>query len=76
MNWLVIFLVKCYQKLLSPRTGVFRFVYFWPILSLNPSLWAGCRQQPSCSQYCLQAVSRYGAIKGLVLSIKRIIACR
>ncbi|MEK7077563.1 MAG: membrane protein insertion efficiency factor YidD [Patescibacteria group bacterium] len=76
MNHILIFLVRCYQKLLSPRTGVFKFIYFWPVLSLNPSLWSGCRQKVSCSQYCLRAVSEYGAWKGLLLTAKRVINCR
>lgn len=30
---------------------------------------------PSCSQYMLQAVDKYGIIKGNILGIKRILKC-
>lgn len=34
-----------------------------------------CRFIPTCSQYALQAVEKYGAIKGSYLAIKRILRC-
>lgn len=34
-----------------------------------------CRFYPTCSQYALQAVKKYGAIKGVYLSFKRILKC-
>ncbi|WDU84631.1 membrane protein insertion efficiency factor YidD [Caloramator sp. Dgby_cultured_2] len=34
-----------------------------------------CRFYPTCSQYSLEAIEKYGAIKGSVLSIKRILKC-
>ncbi len=34
-----------------------------------------CRFTPSCSQYGLTAVKRFGAVKGGYLTIKRIIRC-
>lgn len=34
-----------------------------------------CRFYPTCSQYSIQAISKYGAIKGGYKSIKRIIRC-
>lgn len=34
-----------------------------------------CRYIPSCSLYALQAVERYGALKGSYLAIKRILRC-
>ncbi|MFY9493021.1 MAG: membrane protein insertion efficiency factor YidD [Minisyncoccia bacterium] len=76
MRRLLIIFVKSYQKLLSPQTGVFRFIYLWPVLSLNPTVWAGCRHYPSCSQYCIQAISKHGVWQGLVLTVKRVIGCR
>jgi len=36
---------------------------------------ATCRYTPSCSQYAIDALSKYGAIKGLYLSGKRIMRC-
>ena len=34
-----------------------------------------CRYEPTCSQYMLEAVTKYGAIKGGWLGIKRICRC-
>ena len=34
-----------------------------------------CKYYPSCSEYTKQAIQKYGAIKGSVLGIKRIIKC-
>ena len=34
-----------------------------------------CRFIPTCSQYALEAVTKYGALKGGWLSLKRILRC-
>ena len=34
-----------------------------------------CRFVPTCSQYALEAVERFGAAKGLWLLLKRVIRC-
>ncbi len=34
-----------------------------------------CRFRPSCSAYAIEALGRYGAIKGSWLSAKRILRC-
>ncbi|MBI4744333.1 MAG: membrane protein insertion efficiency factor YidD [Actinobacteria bacterium] len=36
---------------------------------------SACRFQPSCSQYSIDALKKYGTIKGMYFSIKRIIRC-
>lgn len=35
----------------------------------------GCRFEPSCSTYALEAVSRHGALLGSWLALKRIVRC-
>ena len=34
-----------------------------------------CKFYPTCSNYAIEALNKYGAIKGSVLAIKRIIKC-
>lgn len=34
-----------------------------------------CRFYPTCSQYAIEAIERYGALKGTLISIKRILRC-
>ena len=34
-----------------------------------------CRYQPTCSQYALDALSEYGAARGVWLTLKRIARC-
>ena len=42
---------------------------------ISPLLASSCRFHPTCSQYTLEAVERYGAVKGLWLGAKRISRC-
>ena len=42
---------------------------------VSPVLPQSCRYYPTCSSYSLQAFEKHGAIKGLYLSVHRIIRC-
>ena len=42
---------------------------------LSPLLGASCRFQPTCSQYGLEAIRKYGPFKGGWLTLKRIGRC-
>lgn len=44
-------------------------------LLLSPWVGHGCRYQPTCSAYALDALERHGALKGTVLTIRRIGRC-
>ena len=41
----------------------------------SPFLGANCRYQPTCSQYMIDAINEWGALKGIMLGIKRIAKC-
>ena len=43
--------------------------------ALSPFLPATCRHLPTCSQYALDALETHGAIRGGLLSIRRIARC-
>ena len=42
---------------------------------LSPLLPPSCRYTPSCSLYTLQAIEKYGALRGLVMGILRVLRC-
>ncbi len=57
MKYLVLGLIRLYQRYVSPMT--------------RPS----CRYVPTCSQYAVESVSKYGALKGIWLAVRRISRC-
>jgi len=41
-----------------------------------PGPWhSSCRHIPTCSNYGIEAINEYGAFKGCLLTIKRILRC-
>ena len=42
---------------------------------LSPGLPRRCRFSPTCSQYALEAITKYGAVKGGWLALKRLLRC-
>jgi hypothetical protein len=42
---------------------------------ISPWLGQHCRFEPSCSAYALTALERYGAVKGTLLTIRRLSRC-
>ncbi|MBM4176142.1 MAG: membrane protein insertion efficiency factor YidD [Ignavibacteria bacterium] len=57
MKWIFIYIIKFYQRLISPL--------------FPPS----CRFYPTCSEYSIEAFSKYGAFKGFGKSAWRILRC-
>ena len=57
MRSIFIFLIRGYQRFLSPL--------------FPPS----CRFYPSCSEYAVQAIGKYGIFKGGVKAVWRILRC-
>ena len=43
---------------------------------ISPLFPSVCRFQPTCSSYAIEAIERFGAIKGTLLAIRRILRCR
>ncbi len=46
--------------------------YKWAISPLFPP---ACRYVPTCSEYALEAVERYGALRGTLMATMRICRC-
>jgi putative membrane protein insertion efficiency factor len=42
---------------------------------ISPLTPASCRYTPTCSQYGMEAIQKYGAIKGGWLTFKRVLSC-
>lgn len=42
---------------------------------ISPLKRSCCRFYPTCSQYALEALEKYGAVKGTWLAIRRILRC-
>ena len=60
MKKICIFLINFYQKNIS------KFLEYKNIR---------CKYYPSCSEYTKQAIEKYGAFKGIFLSLKRFLKC-
>lgn len=56
-----------------------RMILIWAIRAyralISPALPRSCKYHPSCSQYALEAVTRYGAARGFVLAAWRLMRC-
>ena len=59
MKKVLIYFIKLYQKYISPTL----------------SLFSRCPYTPSCSNYAIEAIEKYGAIKGTALGFWRILRC-
>jgi uncharacterized protein len=43
---------------------------------LSPFLPMACRFTPTCSEYMMDALTKYGALKGTYMGLKRILRCQ
>jgi hypothetical protein len=46
--------------------------YKWGISPLLPR---SCRFYPSCSSYAVEAIERHGVLRGLTLTVRRLLRC-
>lgn len=56
------------KKLLLALIKFYRF-------AISPHTAPSCKYTPTCSQYGLEAIERFGALKGSALTIWRILRC-
>ena len=66
------FVAACKWLLSAPLVALVRF-YQICISPLKPT--ASCRFTPTCSQYALEALRKYGPLKGGWLALRRIARC-
>lgn len=62
----LLWLIRIYQRVFSYDHGIMGKLY--------PNV-RHCRFLPTCSQYSYEAIGKYGVIKGVFMSIKRILRC-
>ena len=54
---------------------IFRCLIFFYKGAISPLFAQRCRHTPTCSEYGLQAIEKYGPFKGGRLTLKRILSC-
>lgn len=62
---LMLWLIRVYQRTVSPDTGFFAVLF--------PHGY--CRFHPTCSEYTYQAIARYGIVRGSLKGGYRILRC-
>jgi len=67
-------LLRTFSIMVAMKKILILLVRFYR-LAISPFLGNNCRFSPTCSEYAMQALDRYGALKGLYLAGKRILKC-
>jgi uncharacterized protein len=44
-------------------------------LLISPLLPPSCRFTPTCSEYAMQAIQKYGALRGVYVAARRLLRC-
>ena len=60
--------MKIFTKILIKLIKAYRFL-------ISPLLGHSCRYLPTCSEYSIEALKTFGLIKGLFMSVRRILSC-
>jgi putative membrane protein insertion efficiency factor len=59
----------------SPAKALFVWLIRFYQVVISPGIPSRCKYYPSCSQYALDAVRDYGAARGFVLAVWRVMRC-
>jgi putative membrane protein insertion efficiency factor len=63
----------------SPLSRLARAVVVAPIVAyqrlISPAIPRRCKYEPTCSRYAVEAIRRYGILRGLVLAGWRLLRC-
>ena len=47
----------------------------WYKRSVSPLMPPACRYTPTCSEYAMEAIERYGVGRGTYLAVRRVLSC-
>ncbi|HOZ55699.1 MAG: putative membrane protein insertion efficiency factor [Parcubacteria group bacterium ADurb.Bin316] len=64
-RYFLITIIKFYQKTLSFDHGLFKHLFPYGF----------CRFKPTCSEYAIAAIAKYGVIRGGIKSAWRVVRC-
>ncbi|HBB02725.1 TPA: membrane protein insertion efficiency factor YidD [Candidatus Peregrinibacteria bacterium] len=65
-KYTALFLIRVYQKTISPDHGVFKgFLRNFGF----------CKYEPTCSEYTYRAIVKYGVVRGILKGAWRILRC-
>lgn len=64
--------MKLFVKILAYPFIFLIKVYQW---TLSPWLGRQCRYTPTCSNYGIEALKKYGLFKGGYLTVRRVLSC-
>ncbi|MDI6890517.1 MAG: membrane protein insertion efficiency factor YidD [Thermodesulfovibrionales bacterium] len=56
------------EKILILLIRMYRYI-------ISPLLPMSCRFTPTCSEYAMEAIEKYGTMRGLYLSLSRLLRC-
>ena len=65
----------CIEKGEKMKYLLIKFVRFYQKYISPIKGGASCRFLPTCSQYAVEALTKYGAIKGSYLAVRRLLKC-
>ena len=57
-----------------PKRALLALIRFYR-RQISPATPPACRFIPTCSEYALEAVQKYGALKGGYLAVRRVLKC-
>jgi putative membrane protein insertion efficiency factor len=67
------------SKMHFSLSGIFKWLLVGLIrgyqIALSPYFGQQCRFSPTCSHYAIEAINKYGAIKGVAYTIRRLSRC-
>tara|TARA_A100000164_G_C21600523_1_gene627288 strand:- start:441 stop:692 length:252 start_codon:yes stop_codon:yes gene_type:complete len=60
--------MNIFTNILIKLIKIYKFI-------ISPLLGPSCRYLPTCSEYSIEALRKFGLIRGIFISLKRILSC-